>query len=340
MKIVGMLSTYNEEDFVENVIKHLLNQGLELVILDNGSTDNTFEICKKFVNKGVLKLEQFQSNTYQWAIILIKLYDMALIQSPDWVIRSDSDELLESGVNNLTLKEAILEADSQGFNLIQFDEAHFFMTDKDNENANSVKERMIYYSWVSDFMYRCWKYFPGIRVEDKGGHLPVFPPDQKYKIFPRNFVIRHYNIRKKDQLEQKTKQRRVRIANTGEGELGWHTRYEIYLKNNFSGIVNHKLLTKYNEDNNWNLENKFDPRKGDRAMRKKEDIFTNDGYLKIESKTVPEFILALGERGKKNTELRNKLQELMSIRDRQSKKFIELQSQLDKLISKRERDSK
>ena len=73
MKIVGMLSTYNEEDFVENVIKHLLNQGLELVILDNGSTDNTFEICKKFVNKGVLNLEQFQSSTYQWAIILIKL---------------------------------------------------------------------------------------------------------------------------------------------------------------------------------------------------------------------------------------------------------------------------
>lgn len=336
MKIVGMLSTYNEEDFVEEVIEHLLDQGLELVILDNGSSDNTFEICKKFQNQGVLKLVQFKSSTYQWAIILIKLYDMALRESPDWVIRSDSDELLESGRNNLTLKDAIVEVDSQGFNLIQFDEFNFFMTDKDNENSNSVKKRMTYYSWVSEFMYRCWKYSPGIRVEDQGGHIPVFPPDQKYKIFTRNFVIRHYNIRSKEQAEQKVMQRRARIINTMEGERGWHNRYEKYLENNFKGFADHKLLTKYDENNNWNYEKTFDPLK-DRRRVKRDDLFTKDGSLKNYSKTVPEFQLILQKRENENIELKNTLQELKSIRDRERKKFLELKKQFNELSSKKDR---
>ena len=48
MKIVALIATYNEEDIIKEVIEHLLSQGLEIVLLDNGSTDQTYEICKKF----------------------------------------------------------------------------------------------------------------------------------------------------------------------------------------------------------------------------------------------------------------------------------------------------
>jgi len=153
MKIIAMIPTFNEVDIIKEVIENIISQGLEPVVLDNGSTDGTFEICKKFENSGSIKLRRFSTPTHvmHWDLILRALYDMALYKSPDWVIRSDSDEILETGVKGLTLKEGITQADSEGYNLIQFDRFDFFMTDDDNESAKSIKEKLSYYSYHGDF---------------------------------------------------------------------------------------------------------------------------------------------------------------------------------------------
>ena len=180
MKIIGMVPTYNDEDIIEEVISHLLSQELELVVLDNGSTDNTYKICEKYVGKGILELRQYITQTCQWDLLHGMLYDMALVHTPDWVIRSDSDEFLESGIENITLKEAIEQVDSEGYNLIQFDWFDFFMTDDDNESATSIREKLRYYSYQGDYIYRAWKFFPGIRIGDVMGHYPIFPDELKY----------------------------------------------------------------------------------------------------------------------------------------------------------------
>ena len=83
MKIVGMLPVFNDEDIIEEVIEHLLSQGINLVVLDNGSTDETYEICKRFVGKGILQLHQYKSDTYDWSIILrmLSMYKLKIIKS-------------------------------------------------------------------------------------------------------------------------------------------------------------------------------------------------------------------------------------------------------------------
>jgi len=50
-----MMPAYNEEDILEEGIEHLLSQGLELVVLDGGSTDGTYEKCRKFAERGLIK---------------------------------------------------------------------------------------------------------------------------------------------------------------------------------------------------------------------------------------------------------------------------------------------
>ena len=47
MKVIGMLSVFNDENIIEEVVEHLISQELELVVLENGSADNTNESCKK-----------------------------------------------------------------------------------------------------------------------------------------------------------------------------------------------------------------------------------------------------------------------------------------------------
>jgi len=118
MKIIGMIPVYNDEDFIEEVLEHLISQEVPLVVLDNGSTDGTYEICKKFLGKGILNLHQFKTDRFKVELVHRILYDMALLHSPDWVIRSDSDEILETGVQDHTLKQGIEQADAEGYNLI------------------------------------------------------------------------------------------------------------------------------------------------------------------------------------------------------------------------------
>jgi len=280
MKVVGMLSVFNDEDIIEEVIEHMISQGLELVILDNGSTDRTLQLCEKFLDKGLLKLEQYKTATFPWSIILRKLYDMAIFESPDWIVRSDSDQFLESGMNGVTLTKGITQADAEGFNIIQFDRFDFFMTDDNNESAKSIKEKLTYYSFQNDFAYRAWKYVSGIHVSGLGfgGHCPIFPEGGLYKIYPKKFVLRNYQLRSKEQAKRKIEERLSSTANQIFNSQKI-THLENILQSDYSSPLDHHRLQKYNEDNQWDYEKKYSPFIVKQPSR--EELFTNDGLLRV-----------------------------------------------------------
>jgi len=282
-----MIPVRNNEEIIQEVIEYLISQGIELVVLDNGSTDKTYEICKKYVGRGILKLSNYKSESFRVSINLRMLYDMALVHSPDWVILNASDELLESGIPNRNLKDSIEQIDSEGFNLIQFDRFDFFMTDDDNESANTVKEKFRYYSYQGDFVYRAWKYFPGIRNEDVAGHYPVFPDGHRYKIWPKKFVMRHYPIRSSNHAKQKIEDFTRGSENNLEKNSAINLHVKKLLNQDLSKKIDHKLVTKYNEDGKWNYEIKLNPY--DTIPPKQDEIFTKDGNLKIKQKTIYEY---------------------------------------------------
>ena len=50
IKVSVIVPVYNGEKFIEECIKNVLNQTLEefeLIIINDGSTDNTLDICKR-----------------------------------------------------------------------------------------------------------------------------------------------------------------------------------------------------------------------------------------------------------------------------------------------------
>jgi len=310
MNIVGMLSVFNEADIIEEVIEHLLSQGLDLVVLDNGSTDGSYEICKKFTKKGLITLNQIKTSKFEFPLILRILYDMALTRNPDWLIRSDQDEILESGNKNLTLKEAIEQEDANGNNLIQFDIFEFFSTNNDNLKAKSVKEKFQYYSWQHDYAYRAWKHVPGVRVENAAGHMPIFPEDCKYRISEKNFVLRHYRFRNQEQAIRNIKFRIIRTEDIPERKAGWYSHFDKISKKQFEPI-DFKLLNKYNEDNNWSIEKKFQPYvMTSHKVRNK--IFSEDGKLILHHLTIPETWAELKNRADNIAILQKKVDELSS----------------------------
>jgi len=279
LKIVAMVATRNEEDFIKETIENLFSQGLEVVVLDNNSSDKTYEICEKYLGKGVLDLIQLKSSEWELSFNLRTLYQMALRQKPDWIILNDADELLETGTKN-SLKEEIIKADYEGYNLIQFNSFNFYMTDNDNSNTGSIKKRLRYYSHTGDGAYRAWRYFPGIFIELMGGHRPLFPEDKKYEIYPKKFVLRHYRFRSPEQAKQKMKDR-LEFTSKSERNMRWHIHLDWIAKQDFTKKVDHHLLTKYEEDDSWNLEVKYRPfALPNRPIESKQKKFSDDGFLK------------------------------------------------------------
>ena len=52
-KISIIVPCYNEEKYIERCINSILSQTLnniELIIIDDGSKDNTYKICKNYEN--------------------------------------------------------------------------------------------------------------------------------------------------------------------------------------------------------------------------------------------------------------------------------------------------
>jgi len=302
-----MVPVYNDEDIIEESLNNLIDQDIDPVVLDNGSTDGTYEICNKYFEKGKIKLEQHISEKFEWPLTIRKLYDLALMQSPDWVILLGSDEFPESGVNNLNLNDAISKVDSEGYNLIQFNIFNFFMTDNDVKSATTIRKKFLYYSYQNDLAYRAWKFYPGISPEIRGGHLPIFPSNYKYLIYPKKFVLRHYQFRSKEQAQKRIRERLSRIEGTAETKTGWHSHYFKIKQKNFFQSVNHKLLNKYLDDNIWNLEFKFSF--AESLSTKKDDIFFENGSLKHPPFTLAELRLANKRKKEKIAKLENKIKE-------------------------------
>ena len=48
------MHAYNEEDIVIPVLKHLIDQGIEIYFVDNWSTDKTYELAQLFLDRGLL----------------------------------------------------------------------------------------------------------------------------------------------------------------------------------------------------------------------------------------------------------------------------------------------
>src|SRR5262249_39232024 len=56
-RVVAMMTAYNEEDILVPSIEKLANDGIGVYLIDNWSTDRTYELAQKMLGHGVIGLE-------------------------------------------------------------------------------------------------------------------------------------------------------------------------------------------------------------------------------------------------------------------------------------------
>ena len=138
-KIVAMFRLQNEERWIEKSLKHASSICEEIVVLDDGSTDDTVKICKSFEN--VVDIHQQNGVPFDDSRDKNTLLKMALKRKPDFILTLDGDQILQHNAKEILLEEInVLYPDSAVFEFQQL-----LIWDKPNQYRY---DGILGYTWI------------------------------------------------------------------------------------------------------------------------------------------------------------------------------------------------
>jgi glycosyltransferase involved in cell wall biosynthesis len=222
MRVVALVAARNEERFIEGCLKHLIGQGVEVFLIDNGSVDDTIKIAKRYEGQGLIGVEHFPwDGTFRWRRILERKEELAMMIDADWFIHCDPDEVRLPPRSDTTLVKAFTEADQRGYNAVNFIEFTFVPTQEspDHDNSRYAETMLSYYPFLPRPRHRvnAWKRQPcRVRIADSGGHDVNFP---SINISPLDFPMKHYLFLSIDHAIRKYS---LRNFDADEVEREWH----------------------------------------------------------------------------------------------------------------------
>jgi glycosyltransferase involved in cell wall biosynthesis len=231
-RVVVLMSAYNEEDIIVPCLQYLIKQGLEVYLIDNWSTDATVELASEFLGKGLLAIEKFPhgrpSSHYVWEEILSRIEQLSEQIEADWFVFQDVDEIRTSPWPGLSLRDAILRVDREGFNSIDHTVITFYPIDNDFSAGVDFEAYFRYFEFSDrpgQFIeIKAWKNLGRrISLSKSGGHEVRFDGRCTY---PFRFLLKHYPVRSQAHGEKKIFRERKPRWFPEERDKGWHTHYD------------------------------------------------------------------------------------------------------------------
>ncbi len=248
IRIVALLTVRNEALYLDRCLRHLHQQGIEICVIDNESTDDSRKIAEQFIGRGVIRIETQPFEGYFDLVGQLSLKEKLCREiDADWFLHHDADEIREAPAPFKTLYEGILKADQEGYNAINFDEFVFLPTaDDESFEGTDYVETMRYYYFFEPTQARqvkAWKNTgQPMDLVASGGHSANF---EGRKLYPENFILRHYIVLSR--AHAIAKYGRERIYSKAEVEQrGWHGARANFnpLQIQFPGFGQLKMISK------------------------------------------------------------------------------------------------
>ena len=230
-KIISIMAVFNEADIISPSIKYLIEQGIEVYVIDNWSTDGTYELAKKFEGKGLVGLERFPkdgpSKYFKLKDIVLHAEKISQKLKANWLIWQDCDEILKSPWKNLNLKEGIFIVDKSGYNAIDHTVIDFHPVDNNFETGTNYDDYFKYFEFGKKpghfGQIKTWKKLDELISLHSHGHQVLF---KSRKVYPYKFLLKHYPIRSQKHGEKKIFLERISRWYKPERARGWHAHYE------------------------------------------------------------------------------------------------------------------
>ena len=195
MRCLAILCVRNERFYVARSIDHLIEQDIEVVVIDNQSTDGTADIVRSYLGRGVHELRTLAfEGEYSLRRQLDAKAEVVRDFAPDWALHLDADELPQSVDPQLTLYGELAAAAGEGFTCVNFDEFVFVpAAGEDHQGDDYVRAMRRYYFFEPRprRLMRAWRPDCGVAGLEDGGHHAGGPG---LRVMPRNLPLRHYIV--------------------------------------------------------------------------------------------------------------------------------------------------
>ena len=232
--VLAIITTYNELDVIGGLINYLHEQGVRCHVIDNWSTDGTFELVSQLTTTLPVTIERFPkegpSEYFEWEPLLERIEEVAHSSDADWVIHHDADEIRQSSWAGVRLSDALWAIDTWGFNCVDHTVIEFRPIDNRWELSDNVLAAFEFCEFLPNgdrfLQLKAWKpQSQKVRITAHGGHAAEF---EGRRVFPYKFITRHYSIRSQIHGQRKVlKERQGRWSPT-ERAKGWHIQYDAY----------------------------------------------------------------------------------------------------------------
>jgi hypothetical protein len=196
LRVVAVLAVRNEERFLAACLENLFRQGVHVYLCDNQSTDRTLEIAEGYRDRGLIGVESIPyAGVYAWERILLRKEDLFQSLDADWFMHVDADEIHLPPPSHPTLVSALAEADSSGYDTVEFAEFTFIPTREapDHDHPDFQRTLRSYYPFRpnSPHCVRALKKQQGpMEIAWSGGHRVRLATEPR--LYPEAFRMRHY----------------------------------------------------------------------------------------------------------------------------------------------------
>lgn len=215
----AIMTIRDEARHLPHAVQHLLSEGIDVVVLDDGSRDGGPESLDRLIGQGLLEIRRRpRSDTMRLRELLHWEETVIKELRHDWVIHVDADEWLMSPQGRGQLLGLINEADRAGATAVNFEEFVFMPIDNLDLGEDPRRHMFHYYFFEPSKrrLMRAWRRGAGLSNRQRAGHRLE---GDGLVVHPVNGILRHYPIVTPAHGLQKYGNRRYP---SDEVEKGWH----------------------------------------------------------------------------------------------------------------------
>jgi len=243
VSICAIIACRNEAPYLRYLLPFLAAQDIDVVIIDNESTDDSHRLYREYQNVPIIKVESLAYDNY--FSLSQQVYAKHAIASElkhDWIVHHDADEIMQHHDSRQSLRLAVEQADANGYNVMNFDEFVFLPNQDEslyNKDYYHLASRYYFFEPRRNRLNRAWKSSASPEFENSGHRLF----GSHIKLDPTSHVLRHYIVLSQEHAMRKYLDRRFDHADL---EQGMHGNRLTFTSDNLRLPADHTSLIAWN----------------------------------------------------------------------------------------------